>query len=153
MKLTLRSEYALRALAVLGMSYEQPVVPIETISSQQHIPKRFLEQILNDLKNAGIVESRRGTNGGYRLAKPPEQISLASVIRHLDGALAPVRCVSENFYQQCSCPDEARCGIRSIMKEVRDAIVKTMDNITVADLCARYRKLQGDLNNPTDYVI
>src|SRR5205814_10074000 len=97
MKLSLRGGYALRALLVLGLDYKQSVVRIQTISQQQNIPKRFLEQILNDLKSAGVVESRRGVAGGYRLARPPEDISLASVIRHLEGALAPGRCVSERL--------------------------------------------------------
>src|SRR5208282_2911418 len=118
MKLSLRGEYALRALMVLGLNYDGSVVRIQAISEQQNIPKRFLEQILNDLKSAGIVQSRRGVAGGYRLAKRPDQISIASVVRHIEGALAPVSCVSEKFYEKCSCPDEARCAIRSMMKEV-----------------------------------
>jgi len=108
MKLSLRGEYALRALLVLGLNFKQPVVRIKSISQQQNIPKRFLEQILNDLKSAGVVESKRGVAGGYRLARAPEEISLATVIRHLEGALAPVSCVSERFYEMCSCPDEGR---------------------------------------------
>src|SRR5213592_4071998 len=122
MKLSLRGEYALRALLVLGLNYDQPVVRIQTISEQQNIPKRFLEQILNDLKSAGVVQSKRGVAGGYRLAMPPEKVTLAQVIRHMEGALAPVSCVSERFYEKCTCPDESKCAIRSIMKEVRDAI-------------------------------
>lgn len=153
MKLTLRGEYALRALVVLGMNYQKPVVSIQAISNQQNIPKRFLEHILNDLRLGGVVESKRGINGGYRLAKNPDQITLAMVIRHIEGPLAPVGCVSEKFYQKCSCPDEARCGIRSVMKEVRDAIVQVVDRVTIADLCERYRKLQGELASPLDYVI
>jgi Rrf2 family cysteine metabolism transcriptional repressor len=90
MKLSLRGEYALRALLVLGLNYGEAVTRIGTISEQQNIPKRFLEQILNDLKSAGLVQSRRGISGGYRLARPPEQITLASVVRHIEGALAPV---------------------------------------------------------------
>jgi Rrf2 family protein len=153
MKLTLRGEYALRALVVLGMNYGDAVMPIQAISRQQNIPKRFLEQILNDLKSAGVVESRRGINGGYRLARKPEEVALATVIRHFEGALAPVGCVSKYYYQKCSCPDEARCGIRSVMREVRDAIVNVVERVTVADLCERHRKLQGDLEKPMDYVI
>src|SRR3954453_693911 len=98
MKLSLRGEYALRALIVLGLNYDQSVVRIQTISDQQNIPKRFLEQILNDLKTAGIVDSKRGVAGCYRLGRPPEKISLAAVIRHIEGPLAPVSCVSEKFY-------------------------------------------------------
>jgi len=152
-KLSLRGEYALRALLVLGLHYKQPVIPIQSISQQQNIPKRFLEQILNDLKSAGVVESKRGVAGGYRLARPPEEISLATVIRHLEGALAPVSCVSERFYEKCSCPDESRCAIRSVMKEVRDAVVSIMDKLTVADLCARARRLQEVHAGPLDFMI
>ena len=153
MKLSLRGEYALRALIVLGLNYNDSVVRIQTISDQQNIPKRFLEQILNDLKSAGVVESKRGVAGGYRLSKTPDRISLALVIRHIEGPLAPVSCVSEKFYARCSCPDETKCGIRSIMKEVREAIVKILEGVSVAELCDRVKLLQGNLANPLDYVI
>jgi Rrf2 family protein len=153
MKLSLRGEYALRALLVLGLNHGNHVVKIQSISDQQNIPKRFLEQILNDLRSAGVVESKRGVAGGYRLSKPPEEISLALVIRHFEGPLAPVNCVSENYYARCTCPDEAKCGIRSVMKEVRDAIVKILEGVTVAELCERVKKLQGVHANPLDYII
>src|SRR5687767_14981585 len=144
MKLSLRGEYTLRALVVLGLKFGPQVVPIQTISTNQNIPKRFLEQILNDLKSAGFLESRRGVAGGYRLAMPPDKINLASVIRHVEGALAPVSCVSERFYRKCTCPNEAKCGIRSVMKEVRDAIVAILENVTVAELCERVRTLEAE---------
>ena len=153
MKLSLRGEYALRALLVLGLNHGDHVVKIQAISNQQNIPKRFLEQILNDLRSAGVVESKRGVAGGYRLSKPPEDITLAFVIRHFEGPLAPVNCVSENYYAKCSCPDEARCGIRSVMKDVRDAIAKILENVTVAELCERAKKLQGAPGNPLDFII
>ncbi len=153
MKLSLRGEYALRALLVLGLNYPQSVLRIQNISQQQNIPKRFLEQILNDLKSAGVVASKRGVAGGYRLARAPEEITLAAVIRHIEGALAPVSCVSERFYEKCSCPDEARCAIRSVMKEARDAVVKIVERLTVADLCARSRRLQELHAVPLDFVI
>src|SRR3974377_2419713 len=144
MKLSVRGEYALRALLVLGLRYGPSVVPIKTISQEQNIPKRFLEQILNDLKSAGLVQSRRGISGGYRLARKPEEISVAAVVRHIEGALALVSCVSEKFYEKCSCPDESRCAIRSVMKEIREAVVKIADRITIADLCQRARKLNTE---------
>ncbi len=154
MKLTVRGEYALRALVVLGLSYSaDAVLRIQAISEQQNIPKRFLEQILNDLKSAGVVTSRRGVTGGYRLARPPHEVTLATVIRHMDGALAPVSCVSERFYEKCSCPDEAKCGIRSVMKEVREAVVKILENVTLAQLCERVKLLQGVQANILDYAI
>src|SRR2546426_2995316 len=141
MKLSLRGEYALRALLVLGLEHDLSVISIQAISRQQNIPKRFLEQILNDLKSAGLVESKRGVAGGYRLRRSPERVTLAEIIRHIEGPLAPVSCVSEKFYEKCSCPDESRCAIRSVMKETRDAIVSIMDRVTLAELCDRARKL------------
>src|SRR5512143_418879 len=153
MKLSLRGEYALRAMLVLGLNYEQPVVRIQTISDQQNIPKRFLEQILNDLKSAGVVESKRGVSGGYRLSRPPEEITLASIVRHIEGALAPVSCVSGQFYEKCSCPDEATCAIRSVMKEIREAVVAIAERVTIAELCERSRRLQQEPSAPVDYAI
>jgi Rrf2 family protein len=153
MKLSLRGEYALRALLVLGLNYGDSVVRIQTISEHQNIPKRFLEQILNDLKSAGIVQSRRGVSGGYRLTRKPEEITLAAVVRHIEGALAPVSCVSERFYEKCSCPDESRCAIRSVMKEIREAVVKIAERVTVAQLCERWHKLQHEPMNALDFVI
>lgn len=155
MKLSVRGEYALRALIVLGLDYieDDSVVRIQEISTRQNIPKRFLEQILNDLKSAGLLESKRGIAGGYRLKRPPEKISLAEVIRHIEGPLAPVSCVSERFYEKCSCPNEDKCAIRSVMKEVRDAIVRILEDVTVAQLCDRVKTLQGPQINPLDYII
>lgn len=153
MKLSLRGEYALRALLVLGLEYGESVVRISTISQHQNIPKRFLEQILNDLKSARVVQSRRGVAGGYRLAKPPEEITLAAIVRHVEGALAPVSCVSERFYEKCSCPDESRCAIRSVMKEIREAVVKVAERVTVAEMCQRWRKLQQEPLSELDFVI
>jgi len=153
MKLSVRGEYALRALLVLALNYDQPVVRIQTISEHQNIPKRFLEQILNDLKSAGVVQSKRGVSGGYRLARRPEEIPLAVVIRHIEGALAPVSCVSERFYEKCSCPDESRCAIRSVMKEVREAVVRIVERLTLADLADRWRRLQQTPVDPFDFSI
>jgi len=153
MKLSLRGEYALRALLVLGLNYDKPWMRIQTISNQQNIPKRFLEQILNDLKSASIVQSKRGVAGGYRLARSPEQITIASVVRHIEGALAPVSCVSERFYEKCSCPDESRCPIRTVMKEIREAVVRIAERVTVAELCERSRKLQQTVIPALDFII
>jgi Rrf2 family protein len=155
MKLSTSGEYALRALLVLGRDYQEDdsVVRIQEISDQQNIPKRFLEQILNNLKSAHLVESKRGVAGGYRLGRAPETITLAEIIRHMEGALAPVSCVSERFYEKCSCPDEARCAIRSVMKEARDAVVKVVERITLAELCERARKLQQEPTSALDFII
>src|SRR5438132_14301804 len=100
-----------------------------------------------------MVQSRRGVAGGYRLAMRPEQISLASVVRHVEGALAPVSCVSERFYEKCSCPDESRCAVRAVMKEIREAVVKIAERVTLAELCAQSRTLQAEPPNTLDFVI
>jgi Rrf2 family cysteine metabolism transcriptional repressor len=153
MKLSVRGEYALRALLVLSLHYGEGVVRIQTISKEQNIPKKFLEQILNDLKNLGAVESKRGIKGGYRLARPPENITLASIVRHVEGAIAPVSCVSDRFYERCTCPDEARCAIRDVMKEAREAVVKIMERLTLADLRDRARRLEHPAAAVADFVI
>lgn len=153
MKLTVRGEYALRALTHLGLRHSAGVIQIPVISAAENIPKRFLEQILNDLRTGGFVESRRGVAGGYRLAKPPEKIILASVIRHIEGALAPIGCVSENYYEKCNCPDESRCALRSVMKEVRDAIANMLEKTTLADLVERATKLKDMVGPESDFVI
>jgi Rrf2 family protein len=155
MKLSTRGEYALRALLVLGTDWQEDdsVVRIQEISAQQNIPKRFLEQILNDLKAGRFVESKRGVAGGYRLSRSPEKITLAEIIRHVEGALAPVSCVSERFYEKCSCPDEARCAIRNVMKEVREAVVQIAERVTLAEMCERARKLKQEPMSALDFVI
>jgi DNA-binding IscR family transcriptional regulator len=84
---------------------------------------------------------------------PPEQITLAEVIRSIEGPLAPVGCVSERFYRKCSCPDEDKCGIRSVMKDVRDAIVGILEAVTVAELCDRAQRLQQQVSHSEDYEI
>ena len=153
MKLTVRGEYALRALTHLGLRHSAGVIQIPVISATENIPKRFLEQILNDLRTGGFVESRRGVAGGYRLAKPPAKIPLAAVIRHIEGALAPIGCVSENYYEKCNCPDEARCALRSVMKEVRDAIAHKLEATTVAALVERAEALRAGKDVEADFVI
>ena len=153
MKLSVRGEYALRALLVLSLHYGDQVVRIQTISEEQKIPKKFLEQILNDLKSLGAVESKRGIHGGYRLDRPPEDITLASIVRHVEGAIAPVSCVSERFYERCTCPDEARCPIREVMMEAREAVVKIMERLTLADLRDRARRLEHSPADIADFEI
>ncbi len=153
MKLSVRGEYALRALTNLGRHYGEEVVRIQSIAADENIPKRFLEQILNDLKKGGFVESRRGVDGGYRLARNPNEISLAAVVRHIEGKLAPVGCVSENFYQKCNCPDESRCALRSVMKEVRDAVAGLMEQLSIADLVSRARALEIEPMSANDFMI
>jgi len=88
------------------------------------------------LKYGRIVHSRKGPQGGYYLARPPQQINLAEVVRLLDGPLAPISCVSETAYEPCGCPDMEACGLRQVMKEIRDVVAGIMESTTLADLVA-----------------
>ena len=133
--ITRKTKYALSALVHLGRNEKSGPVLISDLAKQERIPKKFLELILLELKKHGILQSKRGKGGGYALGRPAELIRLGQVIRLLDGPLAPLPCVSETAYQPCDdCTDENSCGIRLVMKEVRDATAKILDNTTLADV-------------------
>ncbi len=136
MKLSKRGEYALRALINFGIAAEvgRSLVQISELADHERMPVKFLEQIVKDLKAAGYVASERGRFGGYRLTRPSAKIPIGEVVRLLDGPLAPIGCVSQSAYEKCSCPDEAHCGLRMIMLDVRNAIAGILDRYTVADL-------------------
>jgi Rrf2 family protein len=116
-KISKRSEYALRALIDLGIASEMgwPMLQISELASKEKLPIKFLEQIFTQLKSAGYVVSRRGKFGGYSLARPMNRIKFGEVIRLIEGPLAPIRCVSQTSYAPCSCPDEIHCGLRILM--------------------------------------
>lgn len=133
--ITRKTKYALSALVHLGRRADDGPVLISELAKKERIPKKFLELILLDLKNHGILQSKRGKGGGYTLGRPSELIRLGHVIRIMEGPLAPLPCVSETAYQRCEdCNNEATCGIRLLMKEVRDATARILDNTTLADL-------------------
>ena len=147
MRLTKRGEYALRALIHLGIAQElgRPMVQISEIAEKENIPIKFLESILVLLKEGGYLDSKRGKEGGYFLAKPQDTITIGDVVRHLDGPLAPIPCVSQNFYERCNCPDEAHCGLRMLMLDVRNAIASILDRYTLAQTVEiTLRKLRRD---------
>ena len=134
MRLSKKSEYGLRALIELTKAYDQYALRRSDIAESQQIPVGFLETILLELKRVGILGSRPGAQGGYRLIKSPEEVSLGRVIRILDGPLAPIACVSQTAYQTCQdCPySEVReCPIQGVMFEVRTAIVNVLDRYTL----------------------
>src|SRR5438270_10389452 len=119
--LSRKTRYALRALYALAGDTARGPVLIADLADREHIPRKFLEAILLELRNAGILQSKKGKGGGYALARPPEQVTLGQVIRVVDGPLAPIPCVSERAYVRCEeCVSEAHCGTRMVMKEVRD---------------------------------
>ncbi len=147
MKISKRCEYALRALINLGIAAEvgRSLVQISELADHEQMPVKFLEQIMKDLKAHGYVATERGKFGGYRLNRAASAIPIGEVVRLLDGPLAPIGCVSQTAYEKCSCPDEAHCGLRMIMLDVRNAIAGIMDRYTVADLVAvTLRKMRAD---------
>lgn len=137
MRLSRRSEYGLRALTDLIRHSDDGPVALATLAERERLPAKFLEQIMASLKHAGIVRTTLGAHGGYAMAVDPTTISIGRVVRLLDGALAPVSCVSLRYYEPCSCPDEAACALRDTMLDVRDAILDILDRETLADLAAR----------------
>jgi Rrf2 family protein len=122
---------------VLALSRREPGQPvlIATLAKEEAIPLKFLELILLDLKGHGALESKSGKGGGYWLSRPPSEITLGSIIRMLEGPLAPLPCASQTAYQPCEeCGDVEYCGIRIVMRQVRDAIAGVLDNTTLADV-------------------
>lgn len=132
MKLTSRSEYALLALVYLARAEPETYISVETVANAQGIPPKFLEQILLALKRAKYLRSSKGQHGGYLLARPPDRIHLAEVIRLFDGALAPTESVSENFYE--STPIEKEQKLVGVFKEIRNYISDKLEDTTIADV-------------------
>jgi Rrf2 family protein len=130
--LTKKAKYGLQAVLSLARDYGKGPVTISDLAKREVIPKKFLESILLELKNRNILYSIKGKNGGYVLAKPPNEISMGEVVRYLDGPLAPVPCVSKTAYRKCTeCEDERTCGIRLVMKKVRDSIADILDGTSL----------------------
>jgi len=133
--LSKKSKYGLKAALLLARDVARGPILVSEIAAREGLPKKFLEQILLDLKRHGVVESRRGQRGGYLLGRPPGDISLGEIVRILDGPLAPIGCVSVTAYRRCDdCVDEAACGIRLAMKRVRDSTATILDGTTLADV-------------------
>jgi Rrf2 family protein len=137
-QLSKRTQYSLRALYALARNYGHGPVLITRLAEDELIPKKFLEQILLSLKNLGLVSSKKGKGGGYLLVQPPAQITLASVIRMIEGPLAPLPCASETRFRKCDeCVDIETCGTRIIMREVRDAVAEILERTTLAMVCRK----------------
>ncbi len=183
MKLSKRGEYALRSMINLGIAAKvnRSLVRVTELAKAEDLPVKFLEQVMQQLREAGFVESERGKHGGYRLAKPAAQIPIGQIVRLVDGPLAPIGCVSQTAYEPCNCPDQEHCGLRMLMLDVRNAIAAILDRYTLADVVevttrklitsgrplpyttpvetsstrqkARKGKAQPSVNNPTEGVI
>jgi Rrf2 family protein len=132
----MKAKYALKALIFMAQK-EQTALPSKQIAEAENIPQKFLDNILQELRQNGVIESKRGIFGGYVLSKHPRDIFLGDVIRIIDGPLAPIRCASLTAYQKCEdCRDEATCHLRRLMLDVRNAMSDILDGRCLEDLIA-----------------
>ena len=134
--LSRKAQYAFRALTHLVDKYEKGPVLISEIARKKRIPLKFLENILLQLKNAGILDSKKGKGGGYFVKDHPSKTTVASIIRIVDGPIAMLPCVSLNFYERCKNCDERNCGLHDIMERVRDATLNVLEKRTLNDLAS-----------------
>lgn len=133
--LSKKTRYAMVALVYIAKAESQRSIMSTEISKSEKIPQRFLENILLELRKMGILGSKLGKTGGYHLIKKPDEIRLSDIIRHFEGAIALLSCVSEKQYQPCEfCKDEAACKIRGVFKEIRDTTFGILDKTTLQDL-------------------
>src|SRR6202012_5298999 len=136
--LSKKTKYAIKALVILGKNTDKPPMQIQKIAELERIPKKFLEQILLDMRNAGFLYSKKGAGGGYALNKDPKEIFLVNILRITDGPIAMVPCASLNFYHRCDeCHQETTCGIRDVFIQVRDATLKILSETSVQDVIDR----------------
>lgn len=147
MHLSKKAEYALRAMIHLGIASELRIATVSgtDLADANRLPLKFVERILNELREAGLVDSKRGKLGGYTLGKKAEEIRIGDLVRIMDGRLAPIACASEGAYERCTCPDEDHCGIRMLMIDVRNAIAGILDRYTLAQVVeVTLRKMHRD---------
>lgn len=141
-----KTKYAIKALMVLGRNYGSQPIQIMKIAEEERIPKKFLEQILLEMRNAGILYSKKGAGGGYSLNKAPEDIYLSQVMRLIDGPIALLPCVSLNFYRRCEeCAEEHACGIRDTFLDVRNAMLDILNDTSIASLINKEKELGFEL--------
>lgn len=144
--LSQKARYAIKALIGLAKIPTGARISARDIARQENIPKKFLELIFFELRRHDLVHAARGREGGYCLAKPADQISIAEIVRVVDGALAPLPCASVRFYRRCDdCKDEKTCEVRHIMREVRDAAAAILDNTSLAEAAAPSSELGTDI--------
>jgi Rrf2 family protein len=136
--LSKKAQYALYAIRYLAMKKDKNPVLIKEIVEAEKLPQKFLEAILVDLKNAGIVNSKKGKNGGYYLIKEPKDINFADIIRIFDGAIALLPCATYKYYEKCTkCEQDEDCGLRNVVKEIRDKTVAILKSLTLQDVIDR----------------
>jgi len=145
MKLSRKSDYALRALVYLTMNRTRGPISIRELAAENDVPKRFLEQIMLELKGKGWVTSVAGRIGGFKLAKEPDAITMGQVVRHFDGVLAPVWCVSATHYEPCS--QEPKCRFRRVLLDARNYVSLLMDQATLSKVVLGAVVTRGEVFN------
>jgi Rrf2 family protein len=133
MKISTRGEYGVRAMVALASHYGSGPMSIAAMARESSVPYAYLEQLIAPLRKAGLVESKRGAQGGYLLTRPPEEVRVGDVYRVMEGPVAPMDCVSEDIAEQ-TCPLIDGCQTRPVWLKVRDSIVDAIDSMTLADL-------------------
>jgi Rrf2 family protein len=146
--MTAKGKYCLKALACLASLEPGAKMQAIDIAKKYHIPKNFLNVILNDLRHAGIISSKKGPGGGYMLARGASEILIGDIVRLIDGPLAPLACASRTAYRACrDCADIRRCTIRLMMLRVRDAVSAVLDSTTVAHLVVTHGRQEQVIND------
>jgi Rrf2 family protein len=141
MRISTKGDYATRALQDLALHHDQGPIPIEKVASRQGLPVRYLEQLLLTLKRVGLLQSKRGVNGGYSLARPPSQITLGEILRAVEGPIDAIYCVGDPPRDQCAF--ETECVLREVWTRVSQAVSAIVDHTTLADLCERAKAVAG----------
>jgi Rrf2 family transcriptional regulator, cysteine metabolism repressor len=145
MKVTYKGDYSLKAMLSLALHYNKGVLPIQELAKKGDIPFKFLEQILLTLKNGGFVGSKRGVDGGYFLARPPEAITVGDVIRFIEGPIEPVTCANKDSYEKCK--DFPYCVFKDIWNQVYVATSLVVDTVTFAELVRRVENRKNNYVN------
>jgi len=138
MKISYKGDYALKTLLELAINYNRGVLSIQELAKRGDIPEKFLEQVLLMLKKAGFVDSKRGVNGGYYLARPPQEIAIGEVVRFIEGPIEPITCVGKDTYEGCR--DVKFCVLRDVWTQVYNAVSSYIDKITFAELVNRVKE-------------
>jgi Rrf2 family protein len=156
MRLSKKGEYAVRALIEIGLESSRPgghQLQIAHIAQRTNVPEKFLEQILLTLKNAGILKSKRGVEGGYSLNRTADAIMLGDIVRLMDGPLAPISCASSGGQIECNCPDPDTCGLRLAMRKVRDAIAQVLEGYSLTEVMQEVRQRQSSRSAALQFEI
>jgi Rrf2 family protein len=152
--ITKKTKYALMVLAALAKKDRDEPQLIADLSVEAHVPKKFLELILLELKAGGIVQSKKGPGGGYYLAAAPEEVNVADVLRLTGGAIAPVGCLSRTRYERCEeCPDEKTCGVRLVLRDAHEASLRVLEKTRLADMLKQMSDARQTLESAPMYYI